>query len=169
MTTSGQMHTIKNTNLDLDKRQKELQPKSLLKEFQIPKAKQKKVKSVHLNEENNQEGHDSHSDDDIKKNHKDSHEIHGRFNMKTSLSHKNFKKKKDDQIKEETPFTENDIFEQEEYLKHHPNDYNCLIKLIEIYKAFNMKKKLKEIRLYMLKLYPLSEGIYNVKNDKRCG
>lgn len=159
MTTSGQMHTNKNTNLELEKSKKEVLPKSQLKEFQIPKAKQKKVKSVHLNDENNHEGQDSHSDDDIKKNHKDSHDSHNRIYMKNSHSQKIFLKKKDVQMKEDAPFTENDIFDQEEYLKHHPNDYNCLIKLIEIYKAFNMKKKLKEIRLYMLKLYPLSEGI----------
>ena len=48
----------------------------------------------------------------------------------------------------------------EQYLQSNPCDYNCLVKLIEIYRQCGIKDKLKEIRNYTQNLFPLSQGIY---------
>lgn len=46
----------------------------------------------------------------------------------------------------------------EQYLQSNPCDYNCLVKLIEVYRQSGMKDKLKEIRVYTQNLFPLSQG-----------
>lgn len=53
---------------------------------------------------------------------------------------------------------ENEIASLEEQLQGNPCDYNCLIKLIDLYKISNSKEKLKQIRVYTQNLYPLSQG-----------
>jgi hypothetical protein len=152
------MHTSLSVPMDLDKKKKEPFYKAPSCEFQIPKAKQKKLKNVHLGEECNSEG--SQSDEDQKKHYKDSLDCSSKIELKNFVqSKKILKKKTNDIIGNDTPLSEGDISNQEEYLKSHPNDYNCLTKLLELYKHFNHKKKLKELRVYMLKIYPLSEGI----------
>lgn len=158
MTTSAQMHITQSVPMDLDRKKKDPICKTAHCEFQIPKAKLKKPKIVHLGEDAGSEG--SHSDDEPKKHHKESLDCTSKVEQKNLNFSKKIPKKKIDQCVElEAPLTEKDIPLQEDYLKGHPNDYICLTKLLELYKTFNMKKKLKEVRLYMLKIYPLSEGI----------
>jgi hypothetical protein len=53
---------------------------------------------------------------------------------------------------------ENEISALEQYLQGNPCDYNCLVKLIELYRQNGIIDKLKEIRVYTQNLYPLSQG-----------
>lgn len=53
---------------------------------------------------------------------------------------------------------ENEITALEQYLQANPCDYNCLVKLMDLYRQNGIQDKLKEIRVYTQNLYPLSQG-----------